>query len=77
MAVELLDDALALPTKRLLQVARLPLAPLSQPAGRQRGQLRGSRLQLREKLLDVARRRGQQPRANYVVGRPVQPTAGQ
>ena len=74
VAGELLDDALALPAERLVQVARFPLSPLAQPARRQLGQLLGPRLELRKKFLDVARRRGQQPGTDDVVRRPVQPS---
>ena len=76
MAFQLVDDALALPAERLVQVARLPLSPLAQPARRQRGQLLNPWFELGEKLLDIARRRGQQPGLDDIVRRPIQ-AAGQ
>ena len=75
VAVELFDDALALAAKRLFEVARLPLAPLPQPAGRQLGDLVGARLELRQQLLDVARRGRQQLGPDDLVRRPVRAPA--
>ena len=54
---ELLAHALALPLEGLAQVLLLPLAALAELLDRERRQLLGARLELRQELLDVARRR--------------------
>ena len=69
MAAELVGDALALAAERLVEVAGLALSPLAQPARRQLGDLVGPRIELRQQLFDVARRRRQQPRLDDVVRR--------